>query len=80
MIPSARSAGVVGALGDRLKVRVSAPAESGKANRAVLELLARELGLPVRDLEIVSGHSNRDKTLRVRAALDFVEEKLRAES
>ncbi len=39
------------AAGDQhLVVRVTAPAEAGKANRAVLKLLAKQLGLPVSQL------------------------------
>jgi hypothetical protein len=64
VVPGASKSEIVGALGDRLKVRVAAPAERGKANRAVVEILRKWLG--VRDVEIVSGHSNREKTVRVR--------------
>jgi uncharacterized protein YggU (UPF0235/DUF167 family) len=44
-------------------VRVTAAPEDGKANAAVVRLLAATLALPVRDVEIVSGHSSRDKTV-----------------
>jgi len=46
VVPGAGSAGIVGWLGPALKVRVTAPAEKGKANAAVTALLAAELGLP----------------------------------
>lgn len=39
VVPGARHSAIVGLLGDRLKVRVAAPPEGGKANRAVCELL-----------------------------------------
>lgn len=64
VVPGASKSEIVGALGDRLKVRVASPAEAGKANRAVVEILRKWLG--VRDVEILSGHSNREKTVRVR--------------
>ncbi len=64
VVPGARRSEIVGALGDRLKVRVSQPAESGRANEAVVELLSRWLGS--RDVAIVSGHSRPEKTVRVR--------------
>lgn len=51
---------------DRLKVAVTAPPVDGAANAAVIELLARELGRPRRDLEVVGGASSRRKTVRVR--------------
>ena len=50
-------------LGDRLKVRVAAPAERGKANSAVVALLKEWLG--TKDVEIVAGLSGREKTVRV---------------
>ena len=50
-------------LGDRLKVRVAAPAEGGKANRAVVAVLKE--WLDAKDVEIVSGRSSSAKTVRV---------------
>lgn len=70
--PNARKAGVEGletlADGRRvLKVKVAAPPEDGKANAAVVALLAKAWRLPKRDLEIVSGQTQRLKTLRISA-------------
>ena len=46
-------------------MRVSQAPEDGKANAAVVRLLATALALRSRDVEIVSGHSSRDKTVAV---------------
>ena len=54
---------MVGRHGAGWKVRVAAPPEDGKANDAVIRLLAETLALPVRDVQIVSGRSSRDKTV-----------------
>jgi len=54
---------IAGPLGNRLKVRVAAPAQGGKANRALVELLQEWLG--TRDVEIVAGRSSAEKTVRV---------------
>jgi uncharacterized protein YggU (UPF0235/DUF167 family) len=62
-VPGTSRPGVVGRYGDGWKVRVTAPAEAGKANAAVLDLLAETLELPRRDLEITAGRSSRDKTV-----------------
>jgi uncharacterized protein len=63
VVPGARRPGVVGRHGDAWKVRVSAPAEAGKANDAMLALLAEALQIPRRDLEVTSGRSSRDKVV-----------------
>lgn len=61
MSPGAARAGVVGRQGAAWKVRVTAPPEGGRANDAVVSLLADALDVPRRDVEIVSGHGGRDK-------------------
>jgi uncharacterized protein (TIGR00251 family) len=63
--PGAARAGVVGRHGDGWKVRVAAPPEHGKANDAVVRLLADALELPRRDVEIVSGHGGKDKIVEL---------------
>ncbi len=64
-IPGAKHQGLAGALGDRLKVKVNAPAEGGKANKAVCEAVARALGVSVSDVSVESGHTDPYKTLRI---------------
>jgi uncharacterized protein (TIGR00251 family) len=64
--PGARRGGIVGAHGDRLKIAVRAPAVDGRANEAVLELLADALGLPRRALHIVSGANARNKRVLIK--------------
>ncbi len=63
--PGARSNELVGRHGDGWKVRVTAPPEGGRANEAVLDLLAERLELPRRSLEIVSGHAGREKIVEM---------------
>jgi uncharacterized protein (TIGR00251 family) len=62
-VPGASRSEIVGPLGRRLKVRVAAPPEGGKANRAVVELLRGWLG--VAGVEIVAGRGRAEKTARV---------------
>lgn len=59
--PGAGRAAVVGRHGDGWKVRVTAAPENGRANEAVLRLLAEALSLPRQALTLVSGHGGRDK-------------------
>ena len=63
--PGARRTELVGRHGEGWKVRVAAPPEGGRANDAVLDLLARELSLPRRSLSIVSGQTAREKIVRM---------------
>jgi uncharacterized protein (TIGR00251 family) len=68
--PGARSdrlLGIVGAAGGGsvVKASVTAAAREGRANEALLELLARVWRLPRRDLSIVAGAASRSKTVRV---------------
>jgi uncharacterized protein (TIGR00251 family) len=74
VVPGAARSEVVGVLGNRLKVRVAAPAEGGKANRALEKLLKEWLGATV--VEIVAGLSAATKTVRARGVSRVPEETL----
>jgi len=52
--------------GDRLKLAVTAPPVDGEANAAVIELLARALGVGRGAIEVIAGAASRRKTVRVR--------------
>jgi uncharacterized protein (TIGR00251 family) len=68
-------------VGDRLKVQITAPPVDGEANEALRALLAKRLGVPRSQVQIVRGESSRKKSVRVqgvgRAEIDriLVEEK-----
>ena len=64
--PGADRAEVVGLRGDAWKVRVRAAPERGRANDAVVRLLADRLQVARSGIEIVSGHVGRDKVVEVR--------------
>jgi uncharacterized protein len=63
--PGARSNAIVGRHGEGWKVRVTAAPEDGKANDAVLRLLAERLELPIKSVTLVSGPSSRDKIVEL---------------
>jgi uncharacterized protein len=50
---------------ERLKASVTAPAQDGRANEALLQLLARAWHVPRRDLSIVAGSTSRRKAVRL---------------
>jgi uncharacterized protein len=68
--PRARSEGLLGVSptvkgGRVVKASVTAPAQDGRANEALIQLLAKAWRLPRRDLSIVAGATRRSKTVRV---------------
>lgn len=58
----------------RLKVAVTSPPVDGEANAAVIELVAKTLGVAKSAVEVVAGQTSRRKTIRVagvsRAAIE----------
>ena len=63
--PGASRAGIVGRHGEAWKVRVAAPPEGGRANAAVVRLLAETLSVPREAVTLVSGHGGRDKIVEL---------------
>jgi hypothetical protein len=49
----------------RIKIAVTAPPVDGEANAAVIELLAKRLGVPRSSVEVIAGASSRRKTIRI---------------
>lgn len=54
-----------GWLGDTLKLRVTAPPERGKANAAVVQLVAEAIGIPKAHVTVVAGHTSNRKMLEI---------------
>jgi uncharacterized protein len=77
--PGARRNELVGRHGEGWKIRVAAPPEGGRANDAVLDLLARELSLPRQSLSIVSGQAAREKIVQMEG-IDRAETERRLEA
>ena len=65
--PRAKQDAMVGAHGDRLKIRITAPPVDGAANAHLVRFLADCFGVPASAVEIVSGVGGRDKRIRIRA-------------
>ncbi len=51
--------------GDRLRVRLHAPPVEGAANAALIELLAKRLGVPRRSVTLERGDTSREKVLAI---------------
>jgi len=67
VVPGGSRDALAGILGDRLKIKVAAPPEGGKANAAVERLLSDLLGAPVR---ITAGHGAPLKTAQTTATAE----------
>jgi len=77
-VPGASRDAIAGPLGDRLKVRVAAPPEGGRANEAIVRLLAEAIGVPISAIVIVQGHAAPLKVVRVERPGSTAGERLRA--
>ena len=66
MVPRAKRPGVEQMTDGTWRVAVSAPAEGGKANAAVIEALAERLNVPKSSVRIVRGLTGRNKEVEVK--------------
>ncbi len=57
---------VVGEYADQIKIAVTVAPEKGKANKAVIKLFAKWLGIKSLDIQIISGETSSDKELFIR--------------
>ena len=80
--PGASRAGIDGVATEAdgaevMKVRVTAPPADGKANDAVIKLLAKEWRLPKSTFTIASGASQRRKTIIIQGDARALETKIK---
>jgi len=77
--PRAKRNAITGEVGEALKIALTAPPVEGRANEAVIELLAEVLRVPRGSVSIAAGQSSRSKVMRVRGLTAAqVEERLRS--
>ena len=65
VVPGSSRDQIVGWLGDALKIKVTAPSEKGRANEAVVAILADRLGLPADAIAVASGYSSPSKVIAI---------------
>ena len=65
VVPKSSRNRIVGWVGDRLKVQVTAPPERGKANDAVIDVLAEAIGLARHRIRLVAGQTSPLKTVEI---------------
>jgi uncharacterized protein (TIGR00251 family) len=56
---------MVGIHGESLKIKLTSPPVEGAANSLLVEFMAKRLGVPKSNIEIVSGGKSRRKTLKI---------------
>jgi len=64
--PRASKNSISGVFGDALKIRLTAPPVDNAANKLCLKFLAKKLHIPANSIEIISGHTGRNKTLLIK--------------
>jgi uncharacterized protein len=68
VMPNAKRTEVDGLHDGALRVRLAAPPIDGRANEALIAWLAKSLGVPKRDVEVLRGESSRRKQVAVAVA------------
>lgn len=63
--PGAKRSGVAGLHGERLKLRIAAPAVDGRANDALIAFVAERLGVPKGRVAVAKGERSREKVVVV---------------
>jgi uncharacterized protein len=63
--PGAKRNAITGTHADALKISLTTPPTDGRANQALIALLAERLNIPRASIELLAGHTSRSKTLRL---------------
>ncbi|MGR3293285.1 MAG: DUF167 domain-containing protein [Candidatus Scalindua sp.] len=64
--PNASKDRVVGEHADQIKIAVTVAPEKGKANKAVIKVLSKWLGIKSSDIQIIFGETSRDKKVFIK--------------
>lgn len=65
VVPGAAKTEIIGWLGSTLKIRISAPPQKGKANKCVIDLLAKTFEIDARTITIIQGHTSAYKRVAI---------------
>ena len=65
VVPGGSRTAIAGVLDGMVKIKLSAPAEKGKANQSLIEFLAKRLGVKKKAVSIVSGHRSPLKKVQI---------------
>lgn len=76
--PGAKRSEIAGLHGEALKIRLAAPPIEGRANEALLRLVAELFGVPLRQVELKQGGQSRHKVLAITGSQIEPEDLLRS--
>ena len=68
VVPRASKNKIAGEVDGRLKIQITAPPVDGQANKAIVQFLAKQLGVKKKDVTLVSGETGRRKRVRIAAS------------
>lgn len=63
--PGVQKSEIMGEFNSRLKIKVGAPPEDGKANAELIDLLASKLSIPKKKVHLVKGETSTEKVILV---------------
>ncbi len=63
--PRSSRSGITGFYGEGLKVKLSSPPVEGKANKELIEVLAKKFGIRKKDVEIIKGEKSKNKIVKL---------------
>ena len=65
VVPGSSRTGIAGVLEGMFKVKVATPAQKGKANKCLIEFLAKKIGVKKKAVAIIAGQTNTVKQMRI---------------
>jgi len=65
VIPNAKQTQLAGRHGDFIKIKIAAVPDKGKANKELINYLAKTLSVSQSEISIIRGHKNNRKTLKL---------------
>jgi len=77
--PGAAKNEIIGVQGDVLKIKINAPPVKGKANKALIDFLAKKLGIKRSQVEILGGHTSRVKKIKMGGEGGKIEKRIHEE-
>ena len=66
IVPKSAKQEIAGIYNERVKIKIGSAPEGGKANKELIELLSKKIGIAKSSIEIVSGELSQNKTIRIK--------------